>query len=303
MPNGLYRVRTVSGDPTASDGRHHLTVEGVTMYDAPQPGGNNTYLDATADLLVNDGRITVAAGANGVNTKLNFIEIDPVLGDTVIALTSPVNNSTVLSPASITLEAGASATTGSITKVEFFNGPTKLGEDGNQPYSFVWFGASVGNHTLTAKATNSNGSVAVSAIVNVIVNSPATNGWNTWRDAQFNAAQLEDLLISGVLADPDKDGIANLLEYGMGLPPLLNSQANLPVMSRAGDIVTMIYRKSTDAADVTLNLQVSTNLTSWGSNGMVETITGTTNGIQTVQATYTVPAGNKNLFMRIRCVK
>ena len=303
MPNGLYRVRTVSGDPTASDGRHHLTVEGITMYDAPQPGGNNTYLDATSDLLVNDGRITVAAGANGVNTKLNFIEIDPVLGDTVIALTSPVNNSTVLSPASITLEAGASATTGSITKVEFFNGPTKLGEDGTQPYSFVWSGASVGNHTLTAKATNSNGSVAVSAIVNVIVNSPATNGWNTWRDAQFNAAQLEDLLISGVLADPDNDGIANLLEYGMGLPPLLNSQANLPVMNRAGDIVTMIYRKSTDAADVTLNLQVSTNLTSWGSNGMVETITGTTNGIQTVQATYTVPAGNKNLFMRIRCVK
>ena len=42
--------------------------------------------------------------------------------------------------------------------------------------------------------------------------------FNQWRQEYFNT-QLGDLSISGPLADPDKDGVANLLEYGVGSSP------------------------------------------------------------------------------------
>ncbi len=42
--------------------------------------------------------------------------------------------------------------------------------------------------------------------------------FNQWRQEYFNS-QLGDLSISGPLADPDQDGVANLLEYGVGSSP------------------------------------------------------------------------------------
>lgn len=41
-------------------------------------------------------------------------------------------------------------------------------------------------------------------------------GWAAWRMATFNAAQRDDLLISGPNADPDGDGMTNLEEYAFG---------------------------------------------------------------------------------------
>jgi glucose/arabinose dehydrogenase/cell division septation protein DedD len=74
-------------------------------------------------------------------------------------LTAPLNNATFAAPANITLTATASDADGSVSKVEFYNGATKLGEDLTAPYSFVWNNVAVGTYAVTARAIdNQNGS-------------------------------------------------------------------------------------------------------------------------------------------------
>jgi chitinase len=49
-----------------------------------------------------------------------------------------------------------------VAKVEFFRGTTRLGEDTSAPYTLQWtFG--VGNHTLTARATDNGFATATSS--------------------------------------------------------------------------------------------------------------------------------------------
>ena len=53
---------------------------------------------------------------------------------------------------------------------------------------------------------------------NVLIDttSPYLNG----KAANFSSAQLADPLVSGLAADPDHDGLLNLLEFAFNLPPL-----------------------------------------------------------------------------------
>lgn len=93
-----------------------------------------------------------------------------------VALTSPTNGATLTAPATIPLVADASDSdsNGSIAKVEFFQGATKLGEDLNAPYEFNWTGVAQGNYTLTARATDNLGVTTTSAGVTITVNPPDT---------------------------------------------------------------------------------------------------------------------------------
>ena len=89
-----------------------------------------------------------------------------------VALTTPTNNATFVAPANITLSANATDTDGSIAKVEFFNGSTKLGEATATPYRFVWNAVGAGNYSLSAKATDNLGAATSSAVVIVAVSTP-----------------------------------------------------------------------------------------------------------------------------------
>jgi hypothetical protein len=86
-----------------------------------------------------------------------------------VALTAPTANSTFRSPAAITLTAAASDTDGSIAKVEFYNGKTRLATDTAAPYLFTWTGVRRGTYTLTAKAYDNTGAVTTSAPVTITV--------------------------------------------------------------------------------------------------------------------------------------
>ncbi|MFM8682855.1 MAG: Ig-like domain-containing protein, partial [Chthoniobacterales bacterium] len=58
---------------------------------------------------------------------------------------------------------------GAVTKVEFFEGETLLGEDTTSPYSFSWTPSTTGVRVLTAKATDNETASSVSSPVNVTV--------------------------------------------------------------------------------------------------------------------------------------
>jgi GH18 family chitinase len=94
----------------------------------------------------------------------------------VVRITSPANNATFTSPATVTITASASDADGSISKVEFYNGAAKLGEATASPYTYAWTNVTTGTYTLTAKATDNNGAVTTSAAVTVTVSGNSGSG-------------------------------------------------------------------------------------------------------------------------------
>jgi chitinase len=87
----------------------------------------------------------------------------------VVSLTSPANNASFSAPASVTITASASDADGSIAKVEFFQGGTKLGESTSSPYTYTWTNVAAGTYSLTAKATDNAGATTTSGTVSITV--------------------------------------------------------------------------------------------------------------------------------------
>ena len=99
------------------------------------------------------------------------INVDPT-----VQITSPGNGAAFEAPTDITITATASDTDGTIAKVEFFNGPTWLGQDTTAPYTYAWNGVTAGAYSLTARATDDEGKTGTSAAAAVRVHGPAPQG-------------------------------------------------------------------------------------------------------------------------------
>ena len=110
--------------------------------------------------------------ANGVPSVASMVTLQGNSLPTV-ALTQPANGATFTAPATVNLAATAADSDGSVTKVEFFNGTTKLGEDTTAPYTFTWSGVGAGSYSLTARATDDLGGVTTSLASGITVNNPA----------------------------------------------------------------------------------------------------------------------------------
>jgi chitinase len=87
-----------------------------------------------------------------------------------VSITSPANNASFNAPASFTISASATDNGGSISKVEFYNGGIKLGEDNSAPYEYSWINVAAGSYTITTRAFDNMSAVAVSSAVTVKVN-------------------------------------------------------------------------------------------------------------------------------------
>jgi hypothetical protein len=87
-----------------------------------------------------------------------------------VAIVAPTPDQWFPAPASITITATATNPDGAgIQRVDFFNGPTLLGQDSTAPYTYTWTGASIGNYELRAIAYNGNGAASPAASVPVSV--------------------------------------------------------------------------------------------------------------------------------------
>ncbi len=106
-----------------------------------------------------------------------------------VQLTAPGSGFTTAAPASITLAATATDADGSVAKVEFFEGATKLGEDTSSPYAFTWSNVAAGSYSLTAKATDNASAQTTSAAVNITVTTPP--GTATENVAWANLVKVE----------------------------------------------------------------------------------------------------------------
>ncbi len=89
-------------------------------------------------------------------------------------VTVSASSTTITTGASFTLSATASDANGNntITKVEFYKGATKIGEDLTSPYSFVQTESTAGTYSYTARAIDNCSGQGNSTAVSVTVNTP-----------------------------------------------------------------------------------------------------------------------------------
>src|SRR5436190_3246745 len=100
--------------------------------------------------------MALTSHVNGTLATADFsnVSVTGVNANPTATITSPANNATFTAPASVTINATASDTDGTISKVDFYNGATLLGTDNTSPYSFSWTSVAAGTYALTAKATD-----------------------------------------------------------------------------------------------------------------------------------------------------
>lgn len=168
----LYAVRGLDNGPSAhhwklSDpGRIVISSDGSNTWQN-DPNGRHRYLiqQSTNSVIAQEmDALMMHVPATGGNQA------------PTVALNSPTPGASYTTPATITVSANAADADGSIAKVEFFAGASKIGEDTSAPYSVTWNNVVAGSYTLSARATDNQGASSTSAGVAVTVVSQSSGG-------------------------------------------------------------------------------------------------------------------------------
>jgi hypothetical protein len=118
-----------------------------------------------------------------------------------------------------------------------------------------------GDRTVTLSiATDFSLSAGSPAAASVIL---ADKPYDAWRFAKFTAPQLATPFVSDPTADPDADGIPNLLEYAFAREPFsTDSPAVLPAVAVGhDDRLTLTYFQATDRPDLVFTPEWTPDLT------------------------------------------
>ncbi|MEY4488756.1 MAG: hypothetical protein RIQ79_1264 [Verrucomicrobiota bacterium] len=140
---------------------------------------------------------------------------------------------------------------------------------------------------LTATWTSSSMTVSGDSASITLADSPVlievVPRFTVWQQAHFSVTELTDSSVSGDTADPDSDGLANLIEYALGSDPRVASSGSSPSVGTdlgATDALPhLIFTLQLDAGatDITSLVEVSGDLQTWQSgSGNTEVVSDTT---------------------------
>lgn len=139
------------------------------------------------------------------HASLDNVSVQSSGGNTppTVSIISPTNGTTYTSPTSVTINANASDSDGTVARVDFYNGTTLIGTDTTAPYSFIWSNVASGSYSLIAKATDNLGASTNSTPVNIVVNPPGVIGFsddfndNTLDASKWTFGTLQGAIYSG----------------------------------------------------------------------------------------------------------
>lgn len=124
-----------------------------------------------------------------------------------------------------------------------------------------------------------------------------------WKQTHFGA-NATNPLIAGDFADPDNDGLLNLIEWATGTVPVASN--NVPQSaSRSGSAIDFVYSKNKSASDMSFVVEWSDTLASdWSTAGVSGPTVLNDNGT-TQQIKVTVPAdsGVAQRFVRLKVLR
>jgi hypothetical protein len=167
-----------------------------------------------------------------------------------------------------------------------------------------------GPHTLRMRVTDTAGQTGLLDVQVSIGNQIAG-----WRKEKFTAAEQANPAISGDLADPEGDGLTNLAEYALNLPPKASSTTGLPtcaIMNVGGtNYLTLTFTRVKWATDLTYIVEADGDLAPpWQQidpllpQNQVSVLDDTPSfGLQTITVKDVVPAGAAPRYMRLRISK
>jgi hypothetical protein len=119
----------------------------------------------------------------------------------------------------------------------------------------------------------------------------------TWRNTYWNITTNTGNAAN--TADPDGDGIANLLEYALGGDPKANNASILPTVatttSGSDTYLTLTFKR--ERSDLTYTVQASSDLVTWTD---LATPTGTLGQNQTVTDTTALTTTDSKRFLRLK---
>jgi subtilisin family serine protease len=122
---------------------------------------NVDQIPALSGKTVSGGRLNVGRAISACGRAGN---ISPM-----VTLTDPPDGTTYSAPARTVVGATAVDADGTVAQVTFFDGTALIGIASAPPYRVTWTNAPVGNHAVTAVATDNDGATTTSAAVNVRV--------------------------------------------------------------------------------------------------------------------------------------
>ncbi len=164
---------TITANAFDSDG----SISRVDFYQGTTLIGTATtspYTISWNNVVAGGYTITARATDNlGASTTSNPISIT-VGSPPTVSVTTPTNGTSFTATANVTITANASASNGSISRVEFYQGTTLIGTTSVNPYTIIWNNAAAGGYTLKARAIDNSGASTDSTPVSIVVNAPPT---------------------------------------------------------------------------------------------------------------------------------
>ncbi|QHT67168.1 T9SS type A sorting domain-containing protein [Rhodocytophaga rosea] len=217
VSNGEYDLYLYVWEDSAPE-PYSLTLEGQVILSNYSTGGKGSwaklgpYRTTIADGILNIGASGGAANLSGLELwKVNQPNQLPT-----VALTSPANNASFTAGNNITLTATASDADGTVSKVEFYQGTTKIGEDLTSPYEFAWTNVAAGSYQLTAKAIDNVGDSSTSAVVNTTVSQANQAPTVTLTSPVNNTSFMAPASVTLAAAASDADGSVSKVEFYQG---------------------------------------------------------------------------------------
>ncbi|MDJ1502319.1 Ig-like domain-containing protein [Xanthocytophaga agilis] len=128
------------------------------------------------DELVKPGTSYQYLVSSSIDNRLHSLSTDPSCtslllkpGTPTTQITSPASNDTIAPSSSLTIQANATDTDGSIAKVEFFTFRTKIGEALTAPFSITWADVKEGTYPIFTRVTDNEGNINLSDEIIVTV--------------------------------------------------------------------------------------------------------------------------------------
>ncbi|MBI3010463.1 MAG: PKD domain-containing protein [Candidatus Omnitrophica bacterium] len=196
-------------NPNASLGNPFAVSSGTSKFTPPNNATLDWVLWVTEQSSLNSGVTNPTRGADLIQVIVPPSSSSN-LPPTVI-LSSPSADTNWQQGTPLDLDVVATDADGAITKVEFFDGSTKLGEDLQTPYTMTWdtATASPGPHILTALATDDGGAATASSAVIVTILSQPNQPQAMLTATPAMVVVGESVLFTSTVTDPD-GGMLNL---------------------------------------------------------------------------------------------
>ncbi|MBC7486993.1 MAG: T9SS type A sorting domain-containing protein [Cytophagaceae bacterium] len=198
----------------------------------------------------------------------------------IVNVTAPANGASYTAPAAINISATATASNGSISKVEFYNGTVLIGTSTTSPYAFSWTNVGAGNYTITAKAYDNLGITSSSAAVSLVVNTAANMNPTVAITAPVNNASFTaPATVSIITVAADQDGTISKVEFYNGTV-LLGTVTASPFNYSWNNVAAGAYTitvKTYDNAGATASTAASINVTTPSNANPVVAITSPVN--------------------------